>query len=109
LIYLVFRYKGVEGLPTYRSELDAADQFEEKVAREIESTFNGVFALAVTHDGTRVLFFWMPAAVDESVIEQTLESLSPPIDFDFGIQHDPKWAPYHSMGMPSNNHTDAKE
>jgi hypothetical protein len=97
IVNLVYQGVSDSGLPDDEQELTLMDQFEEQLADRLEQSLDAVFALAVTSDGTRDLFFYVSAPPSEDDLEDLISSLEPPVNFDFSFHQDPDWHPYTTL------------
>ena len=97
LVSLIYHEKAADGLPGSAEELGRLDEAEETVADRICQRHPAQFVMCVTTDGTRDLFLFLSRRPDEDEVAQLLESCSLPVDYDFGLQHDPAWRPYMTI------------
>ena len=97
MVSLVYENIDSEGFPTDESELNLADFAEELIADLFSEEFDAWFGMSVTSDGTRDLFFFLPSSVDDEKLEEAINSVEPPLDYDFFITEDGEWVPYERM------------
>ncbi len=100
IVYLLYQHRDSDGMPTCRSELENLDATEEAIATRMERTFDALFGLVVTSDGTRDLFFFLPAESDGNNVEDAIQDAEPSVDYDFSVRHDSLWQPYVNL-LPS--------
>jgi len=93
-------------LPANDAELNALDAVEEQVADLFCQTFAAEFALTVTCDGTRDLFFYTAKVPSDNEIENEMAHLNLTYDYDFVVQEDANWDPYEILcPTPENQNT----
>lgn len=97
MVSLVYENIDPEGFPTDESELNLADFAEESIADLFAEEFDAWFGMSVTSDGTRDLFFFLPSSVSDEKLEEAINSVEPPLDYDFFITEDAEWVPYELM------------
>jgi len=97
LVTLVFHQVTPEGLPSSGAELDRLDNTEEVIADQVCSRYDAQFAMCVTTNGTRDLFFFLPSLPTEKELAKAIDACEPAVDYDFTLHHDPNWKPYVTM------------
>ena len=100
IVNLAYQRRDNDGMPIYQSELENLDATEESIADQMHQSFRALFGLVVTSDGTRDLFFFLPAVPDEDAIQEALDAAEVSVDYDFSVHGDPEWRPYISL-LPS--------
>lgn len=100
ILNLIYHERAPDGLPGDEQELYRLDRAEEALADRFVSECNAHFAVVVTGDGTRDLFFFLPRSTSRQQIAQIIQAVAPEVDFDFSLHHDPAWRPYHDL-MPT--------
>lgn len=98
MVSLIYELTDDDGLPTDEAELIWGDETEEAIADWFAAHHDGWFGMAVTSDGTRDLFMFLPSMLKDQDIEEAINSTSPTLDYDFFITEDPDWVPYEMMG-----------
>jgi Family of unknown function (DUF695) len=94
IVSLLFKEVSQSGIPCNSSELHRADATEEAIADALFEKFHGLFSLSITTQGARDIFIMFNEPVSEGLIESTIESTEPKIDFSLKFVQDPKWQPY---------------
>jgi hypothetical protein len=84
-------------LPSSSEELQRLDSTEESVADYFCSRFHALFALCVTADGTRDIFFYLTEAPIEEEVAAAFEACNMLVDYDFAIRPDPEWRPFMTL------------
>ena len=97
LVSLAYTERSPTGQPCDEDELCRLDETEELIGDAMESRLGALFALCVTSDGTRDLFFFVSEMPTDARIEQLIESIEPRVKYSFERLHDPEWHPYWSL------------
>lgn len=97
MVSLVYENVDPEGFPTDDAELNFADFAEESIADLFAEEFDAWFGMSVTSDGTRDLFFFLPSSATDEKLEEAINAIDPPLDYDFFITEDAEWVPYELM------------
>lgn len=93
-VTLVFGVVDEDGMPGNAAELDAADGAEEAIADRFEADHGALFGMAITSDGGRDLFLFLPKELSEAEIEHAIDAEDLPLDYDFAVEKDPDWQAY---------------
>ncbi len=97
LVSLLYREVAADGRPADGDEWARLDSTEERLADAMQSRFGACFALCVTSDGSRDLFFFLSTAITEEEADDLVQSIRPAVDYEIAIIYDPEWRPYREL------------
>jgi hypothetical protein len=97
LVSLLYRGLSPDGQPASPEEWARLDGTEERIADAMWDRYRAHFALIVTSNGRRDLFFFLAAPASDAETDELIQSIEPNVDYEFSFVHDAEWRPYRDL------------
>jgi hypothetical protein len=97
LVSLLYRGVAGDGQSATPEEWARLDETEERIADAMCARFAAHFALIVTSNGRRDLFFFLAAPAGDAETDALIQSIEPSVDYELSFVYDPEWRPYRDL------------
>ncbi len=97
LVTLTYTNLGGDGRPSDEAESARLDASEVRIADALQAHFGAYYALCITSNGTRDLFFFHAAPTNGEAADGVVKAAGPTVGYELTLVYDPEWRPYNGM------------